>query len=81
LHGRRSIRVAKGPKFPTVPLADVYQIIADCLNHTTQIDAFLSQHQTTAAAPKSESKKRFDPSAFALACWRVVTLDTPIRRR
>jgi uncharacterized protein (DUF433 family) len=27
-------------KFPTVPLADVYQIIAYYLNHTTQIDAF-----------------------------------------
>ena len=48
-------------KFPTVVLADVYQIIAHYLNHTTEIDAYLSQHKAIAAALKSEIERRFDP--------------------
>jgi hypothetical protein len=31
------------------------------LNHTTAIDAYLSQHEATTAALKSEIEKRFDP--------------------
>jgi uncharacterized protein (DUF433 family) len=48
-------------KFPTVALADVYQIIAHYLRHTAEIDAYLSQREATAAAMKSEIEKRFDP--------------------
>jgi uncharacterized protein (DUF433 family) len=48
-------------KFPTVALADVYQIIAHYLNHTTEIDAYLSQRQDEAAALKREIEKVFDP--------------------
>jgi uncharacterized protein (DUF433 family) len=48
-------------KFPTVALADVYQIIAHYLNHTTEIDAYLSQRQGEGAALKREIEKVFDP--------------------
>jgi uncharacterized protein (DUF433 family) len=48
-------------KFPTVALADVYQIVAHYLNHTAEIDAYLSQREVTAAALKSEIEKRFEP--------------------
>ena len=48
-------------KFPTVTLADVYQVIAHYLNHTTEIDAYFAQRQTKAAAAQHEIEKRFDP--------------------
>jgi uncharacterized protein (DUF433 family) len=48
-------------KFPTVTLADVYQVIAHYLNHTAEIDAYLAQRQTEAAAVQHEIEKRFDP--------------------
>jgi uncharacterized protein (DUF433 family) len=48
-------------KFPTVALANVYQIIAYYLNHTTEVDAYLSQRQDEAAALKREIENRFDP--------------------
>jgi uncharacterized protein (DUF433 family) len=47
-------------KFPTVTLADVYQVIAHYLNHTAEIDACLSQQQTEAVALQREIEKRFD---------------------
>jgi uncharacterized protein (DUF433 family) len=48
-------------RFPTVALADIYQIIAHYLNHTTEIDAYRSQRQSEAAALKCEVETRFDP--------------------
>src|ERR1700722_4113652 len=48
-------------KFPTVALADVYQIIAHYLNHTTEIDAYLIKREGEAAALEREIEKRFDP--------------------
>jgi len=48
-------------KFPTVALADVYQIIAHYLNHTAEIDAYLIQREGEAAALEREIEKRFDP--------------------
>jgi uncharacterized protein (DUF433 family) len=53
-------------KFPTIALADVCQVIAHYLNHITEIDAYLSQREATAAALpwSSNSKKCFDPVGF-----------------
>jgi uncharacterized protein (DUF433 family) len=51
-------------KFPTVALADIYQITAHCPNHTTEIDAYLSQREATAAALKFKIEKCFDPVGF-----------------
>jgi uncharacterized protein (DUF433 family) len=48
-------------KFPTVTLADVYQVIAHYLNHTAEIDAYLSQRQIEATTLQREIEKRFDP--------------------
>ncbi len=48
-------------RFPTVALADVYQVIAHYLNHTSEIDAYRSQRQFEAAALKGEVETRFDP--------------------
>jgi uncharacterized protein (DUF433 family) len=48
-------------KFPTVALADVYQVIAHYLNHTADIDAYLSHREIDAATLQREIEKRFDP--------------------
>lgn len=48
-------------KFPAVVLADVYQIIAHYLNHTAEIDVYLSQRATEAEELKNTVEKRFDP--------------------
>ena len=49
-------------KFPSVALADVYQIIAHYLNHTAEIDAYLSQRQTEGLALQRDIEERFDPA-------------------
>jgi hypothetical protein len=48
-------------KFPTIALADVYQVIAHYLNHITEIDAYLSQREATAAALKFKNRKVLRP--------------------
>jgi uncharacterized protein (DUF433 family) len=48
-------------KFPTVALADVYQLIAHYLNHTAEVEAYLSQRQADAAVLQKEVEQRFDP--------------------
>jgi uncharacterized protein (DUF433 family) len=48
-------------KFPTVALADVYQVIAYYLNHTAEVDSYLSKRQAEAAVLQSEIERRFDP--------------------
>jgi uncharacterized protein (DUF433 family) len=47
-------------QFPAVVLADIYQVIAHYLNHTAEIDAYLSQRQAKASALKDEVETRFD---------------------
>jgi hypothetical protein len=49
-------------RFPTVALADVYQVIAHYLNHSGEIEAYLSQRQAEAAKLKREIETRFDPA-------------------
>jgi uncharacterized protein (DUF433 family) len=48
-------------RFPSVALADVYQIIAHYLNHTAEIDAYLSARKTAAEGLEREIETRFDP--------------------
>ncbi len=48
-------------RFPAVTLADVYQIIAHYLNHTAEIDAYLSRRQAEAVIQEREIETRIDP--------------------
>ncbi len=48
-------------KYPSVALADVYQIIAHYLNHTAEVEVYLSRRQAEAAILKSQVEQRFDP--------------------
>jgi uncharacterized protein (DUF433 family) len=48
-------------KFPTAALADVYQVIAHHLNHTTEIDAYLSEREAHRRSPEVQNRKVLRP--------------------
>lgn len=48
-------------QFPAVALADIYLIIAHYLNHTAEIDTYLSQRQAEATDLRQKIEARFDP--------------------
>jgi uncharacterized protein (DUF433 family) len=47
-------------KFPTVALADIYQIIAHYLNYTEEVDAYLAQRHADALVLQREVEERFN---------------------
>jgi uncharacterized protein (DUF433 family) len=51
-------------KFPSLALADVYQVIALYLNHTAEIDEDLAGRQFEAAALQREIEGRLDPAGI-----------------
>jgi uncharacterized protein (DUF433 family) len=51
-------------RFPSVVLADIYQIIAHYLNHTRQIDGYLAQRKIEAKKFEVEIETRLDPSGL-----------------
>ena len=68
-------------KFPTVALADVYQVIAYYLNHTAEVDAYVSQRQTEAAALQKEVEQSFDPVGVRARPSLVGAANTPTRNQ
>jgi uncharacterized protein (DUF433 family) len=48
-------------KFPSVALANVYQIIAHYLNHMAEMDVYLSRRHAEATVLKNQVEQRFDP--------------------
>lgn len=48
-------------QFPTLALADVYQVIAYFLNHTAEVESYLAPRQKEADSLRSEIEGRFDP--------------------
>jgi len=62
LAGATSEEIAQ--QFPTVGLADVYLIIAHYLNHTAEIDLYLSKRQAEAADLQRVVENRFEPSGL-----------------
>ncbi len=48
-------------QFPTLALADVYQVIAHYLQHAAEVDAYLSERQKEAASLRQAIEKNFDP--------------------
>ena len=47
-------------QFPTLPLADVYQVIAYYLNHFAEVDSYLATRQKAADVLRKEIETRFD---------------------
>lgn len=48
-------------QFPTLVLADVYQVIAYYLNHTAEVESYLAPRQKEADSLRGEIEGRFDP--------------------
>lgn len=49
-------------QYPTVPLADVYSVIAYYLRHQPEVEAYLKEREALAARVRQEVEERF-PSA------------------
>lgn len=47
-------------QFPAVALADVYQVIAYYLQHTAEVEAYLTERQRAAKAMRKQIEGRFD---------------------
>jgi uncharacterized protein (DUF433 family) len=48
-------------QFPTLALADVYQVIAYFLNHPAEVESYLAIRQKEATALRTEIETQFDP--------------------
>lgn len=48
-------------QFPTLGLADIYQVVAYYLGHTDDVDAYLANREKGAAALRREIEGEFDP--------------------
>jgi uncharacterized protein (DUF433 family) len=48
-------------QYPSLNRADVYAVIAYCIRHRSDVDAYLRQRQRRAAAVRAENESRFDP--------------------
>jgi uncharacterized protein (DUF433 family) len=48
-------------QYPSINRADVYAVLAYCIRHRPDVDAYLRQRQQRAAAVRAENESRFDP--------------------
>jgi len=51
-------------QYPTLPLADVYAVIAYYLKHTDEVEAYLKKRHRFAEKIRRENEKRFDPQGI-----------------
>jgi len=58
--GKRTAEVVS--QYPSLRLADVYQVIGYFLDHQAEVDTYLNERQRQAAAVRRESETRFDPA-------------------
>jgi hypothetical protein len=49
-------------QYSSIPLVDVYSVIAYYLRHKTEVSAYLHSRQEQAAAVRHEVERRFPPS-------------------
>lgn len=48
-------------QYPSLNLADVYQVIAYYLRRSSEVDAYLQQRKKQAEAARKQNEARFDP--------------------
>ncbi len=49
-------------QYPSIPLADVYSVIAYYLRHQAEVRSYLSQRHQRAAQVREQNERRFDSS-------------------
>lgn len=59
LEGATAEEIAE--QYPSLPLADIYAVIAYYLNHQAEVDAYLQERQRRAAEIRQEAERRFNP--------------------
>jgi uncharacterized protein (DUF433 family) len=48
-------------QYPSLKLADVYQVIGYCLRQSSEVDAYLRQRKDRADVIRKQNESRFDP--------------------
>jgi len=48
-------------QYPSVPLADVYQVVGYFLRHSQEIDAYLHRRIRDSKAVRAQNERRWDP--------------------
>jgi uncharacterized protein (DUF433 family) len=51
-------------QYPSLRLADVYQVIGYFLNHEAEVDTYITVRQRQAAEARRENETRFDPAGI-----------------
>lgn len=51
-------------QYPSLRLADVYQVIGYFLDHEAEVDAYVQARQQQAAEIRRENENRFDPAGL-----------------
>jgi len=49
-------------QYPSLDLADVYQVISHYLRHADEIDVYLQRREAQAAVIRKQNESRFDPN-------------------
>jgi uncharacterized protein (DUF433 family) len=48
-------------QYPSISLADVYQVIGYCLRHSTEIEAYLSERRATGRSTQQHNESSWPP--------------------
>src|SRR3954452_9211724 len=51
-------------QYPSLSLADVYQVIGYCLRHSFEIEAYLSQRRATACTTREHNESTWPPDGI-----------------
>ena len=51
-------------QYPSIALADVYQVIAYCLRHPSEIEAYLSERSATATMTREHNQSTWPPDGI-----------------
>lgn len=51
-------------QYPSVPLADIYQVVAYFLHHSQEAEAYLQQRIYDSRAIRAENEQRWDPNGI-----------------
>jgi uncharacterized protein (DUF433 family) len=51
-------------QYPSISLADVYQVIAYCLRHSSQVEAYLLERRATAHTTRQHNESSWPPDGI-----------------
>ena len=51
-------------QYPSISLADVYQVIGYCLRHSSELEAYLSERRATARTTRERNESTWPPDGI-----------------